>query len=65
MNGRLASLENWRIAEDAAKKAVAEYKRTEAVDNQTRDWTAVAKQLAPFLVALTALAYALIQRIGQ
>lgn len=43
MNSRVSTLENWKIAEDAARSAIAEYKREErtrggAKETQSDSW---------------------------
>lgn len=65
MDARVVSLENWKIAEDAAKSAVQQYRRDEMSVNKDRRWAQLFKDLLPLIVAATVLAYALANRVGK
>lgn len=65
MNTRITTLESWRIAEDAAKKAVSDYRHNELQDQEQKNWLEITQKVGPFLVALTALAYALISSLKK
>lgn len=65
MDTRINALESWKIAEDAAKTAVAQYRQDERQTTQGRQIGGLIKDLLPLIVALTVLAYALAGHYGH
>lgn len=57
MDVRINALESWKIAEDAAKKAIQEYKSGESRSKRAKLLT----NLGSFFMALTLLIYLIIQ----
>lgn len=64
MDSRIGALESWRIAEDAAKAAIQQYRRDELSTTKDRRWGQLVKDLLPLIVAVTVLAYAVANKIG-
>ncbi len=60
MDVRLTSLESWKIAEDAAKKAVGEYKLGEVDMSRRKLYTDIGK----FVAVLALLAWIIIQYLS-
>lgn len=61
MNYRIINLETWKIAEDAARKAIRDYKTSEYnahKDTETKEWVKVAKQVGIVLGIVIAILYA-------
>jgi hypothetical protein len=65
MNTRIAALESWKIAEDAAKKAVADYVQKEETQrmanlevHKSREWIALLKQAGVVLGIVISILYA-------
>lgn len=66
MGQRISALEQWKIADDAAKAAVREYRREEErgirdglQNRQAKTWTEVGKQLAVVLGIIATILYAI------
>lgn len=57
MDVRISNLESWKIAEDAAKKAVSEFKTSEANKGKRR----LVTDIGTFLGVLTLLLWVVIQ----
>jgi hypothetical protein len=67
MGTRVSALESWKIAEDAAKKAVSEYQAGQVQilkENETKLWIKVLKQVGIILGILIVLGYAYINSRG-
>lgn len=64
MNNRLIAIENWKIAEDAAKKAVESYRNKEKEDLAATQKAEIRKQILILLGIAVALAYAYAQTRG-
>lgn len=60
INSRVINLENWKLAEDAAKKAVAEYKRDEA----SKPESIINKELVKAIIAALGIIGALVAITG-
>lgn len=65
MNTRVSALESWKIAEDAARKAVSEYRKQEESERMTKltstekqEWLKVAKQIGVVLGIVIVILYA-------
>lgn len=61
MNTRITALEVWKISEDAARKAIFDYKqgeRSSLKDTETSEWIKVAKQAGIVLGIVIAILYA-------
>lgn len=65
IDGRVENLEVWRISSDASREAVEKYKRDERFAKTDKSKIEVAQALLPFIIALTALAYAFITYLGR
>lgn len=57
MDVRISNLESWKIAEDAAKKAIQDYKVGEDTTKRRR----LVNNIGSFMIALTLLVYLIIQ----
>lgn len=63
MDGRLGSLETWKISQEAGRAAVDEYKRQEESDKLQRSRNSAyngVKDLLPYIIAVLGAAAALI-----
>lgn len=65
MDTRIATLEQWKIAEDAAKAAVSNYRRQELQSKRDKSKMEVFQALLPFIIALTALVYGIITYMAR